>query len=78
MSNGLPRGQFILMLLNLFQLTPVGYNQSHIMWETSEKMHLKVVEPCVFCSKIGKRVGKALGLPDSILKRHPFPGPGLQ
>jgi GMP synthase (glutamine-hydrolysing) len=24
-----------------------------------------------------RRVGKALGLPDDILHRHPFPGPGL-
>ena len=24
-----------------------------------------------------RKVGAALGLPDEIIKRHPFPGPGL-
>ncbi|MDO9581169.1 MAG: glutamine-hydrolyzing GMP synthase, partial [Bacteroidales bacterium] len=43
-----------------------------------EKMHLKVVEPLrlLFKDEV-RRVGKALALPDLILERHPFPGPGL-
>lgn len=43
-----------------------------------EKMHLKVVEPLrlLFKDEV-RRVGQALGMPDNILKRHPFPGPGL-
>ncbi len=43
-----------------------------------EKMHLKVIEPLrlLFKDEV-RKVGQALGLPDIILKRHPFPGPGL-
>jgi len=41
-------------------------------------MHLKVVEPLrlLFKDEV-RRVGKALGIPSTFLKRHPFPGPGL-
>jgi len=43
-----------------------------------EKMHLKVIEPLrlLFKDEV-RRVGAALNMPDYILKRHPFPGPGL-
>jgi GMP synthase (glutamine-hydrolysing) len=43
-----------------------------------EKMHLKVIEPLrlLFKDEV-RRVGQALNMPDYILKRHPFPGPGL-
>lgn len=42
------------------------------------RMKLKVVEPLntLFKDEV-RRVGKALNIDDSILQRHPFPGPGL-
>jgi GMP synthase (glutamine-hydrolysing) len=42
------------------------------------RMKLKIVEPLklLFKDEV-RRVGKAIGVPDNILQRHPFPGPGL-
>lgn len=41
-------------------------------------MKLKIIEPLntLFKDEV-RRVGRALGINDSFLKRHPFPGPGL-
>ena len=43
-----------------------------------EKMHLKIVEPLkkLFKDEV-RKVGAAINLPEHILERHPFPGPGL-
>ncbi|MCH8330351.1 MAG: glutamine-hydrolyzing GMP synthase [Bacteroidetes bacterium] len=43
-----------------------------------EKMNLKIVEPLKFLFKDEvRKVGKAMNLLDDLLRRHPFPGPGL-
>lgn len=43
-----------------------------------EKMHLKLIEPFreLFKDEV-RAVGRALGIPESFIERHPFPGPGL-
>jgi GMP synthase (glutamine-hydrolysing) len=41
-------------------------------------MKLKVIEPLntLFKDEV-RKVGKTLGIPDDLIQRHPFPGPGL-
>ena len=43
-----------------------------------EKMNLKIVEPLrsLFKDEV-RRVGRALGIHDDLINRHPFPGPSL-
>lgn len=43
-----------------------------------EKMNLKIIEPLreLFKDEV-RKIGKILKIPDEILQRHPFPGPGL-
>ncbi|MGQ9619657.1 MAG: glutamine-hydrolyzing GMP synthase [Bacteroidales bacterium] len=56
----------------------VTIKSHHNVGGLPEKMNLKVIEPLrlLFKDEV-RKVGKALGIPDDTLNRHPFPGPGL-
>ena len=43
-----------------------------------KEMHLQLCEPIKWLFKDEvRRVGRSLGMPEHLIKRHPFPGPGL-
>ena len=56
----------------------VTIKSHHNVGGLPDYMKLKLVEPLrsLFKDEV-RRVGKTLGLKDELLKRHPFPGPGL-
>tara|TARA_B100000686_G_scaffold72987_1_gene78728 strand:- start:20402 stop:21997 length:1596 start_codon:yes stop_codon:yes gene_type:complete len=56
----------------------VTIKSHHNVGGLPEKMKLKLVEPLRELFKDEVRIlGKDLGLPDYLINRHPFPGPGL-
>ena len=56
----------------------VTIKSHHNVGGLPEKMNLKILEPLrnLFKDEV-RKAGKELQLPDTILGRHPFPGPGL-
>ncbi len=56
----------------------VTIKSHHNVGGLPDKLNLKIVEPLrsLFKDEV-RRVGKSLDLPDYIIGRHPFPGPGL-
>jgi len=59
-------------------ITGTVIKSHHNVGGLPEKMNLRLCEPLRLLFKDEVRaVGKALGMPEHLIKRHPFPGPGL-
>ncbi len=56
----------------------VTIKSHHNVGGLPEKLNLKIVEPLrmLFKDEV-RRVGRAMDIPEAIVGRHPFPGPGL-
>lgn len=56
----------------------VTIKSHHNVGGLPEKMNLKLIEPLreLFKDEV-RAIGRDLGIPEMILERHPFPGPGL-
>ena len=61
-----------------FKVPSATIKSHHNVGGLPEKMNLKLVEPFreLFKDEV-REVGRKLGLPESFIGRHPFPGPGL-
>jgi GMP synthase (glutamine-hydrolysing) len=59
-------------------ITGTVIKSHHNVGGLPEKMHLKLCEPLRLLFKDEVRaVGRELGMPEHLITRHPFPGPGL-
>ena len=59
-------------------ITGMVIKSHHNVGGLPEKMNMKIIEPLklLFKDEV-RRIGTALGIPERLIKRHPFPGPGL-
>ena len=59
-------------------ITGTVIKSHHNVGGLPEKMHLQLCEPLrlLFKDEV-RRVGRQLGMPEHLITRHPFPGPGL-
>ena len=74
----LAQGTIYPDVIESFSPRGVVIKSHHNMGGLPERMHLELVEPLreLFKDEV-RAVGHELGLPDDLIWRHPFPGPGL-
>ncbi|NDW18491.1 glutamine-hydrolyzing GMP synthase [Dysgonomonas sp. 216] len=65
-------------IIESLSITGTVIKSHHNVGGLPEKMHLKLVEPLrlLFKDEV-RRVGIEMGMMEHLIKRHPFPGPGL-
>ena len=74
----LAQGTIYPDVIESLSITGMTIKSHHNVGGLPEKMNLKIVEPLrlLFKDEV-RRVGRALGIGEQLIGRHPFPGPGL-
>lgn len=65
-------------VIESLSITGMTIKSHHNVGGLPKDMHLQLVEPLrlLFKDEV-RRVGRELGMPENLINRHPFPGPGL-
>jgi GMP synthase (glutamine-hydrolysing) len=74
----LAQGTIYPDIIESLSITGMTIKSHHNVGGLPEKMDLKLVEPLrlLFKDEV-RKVGRELGMKEHLIKRHPFPGPGL-
>ena len=74
----LAQGTIYPDVIESLSITGMTIKSHHNVGGLPEKMNLKLCEPLrlLFKDEV-RRVGRELGMPEHLITRHPFPGPGL-
>jgi GMP synthase (glutamine-hydrolysing) len=74
----LAQGTIYPDIIESLSITGTTIKSHHNVGGLPDKMNLKLVEPLrlLFKDEV-RRVGRELGMKEHLIKRHPFPGPGL-